>query len=97
MKRTKIRKKTWLGRPGEVYELLLSDNSLGKRVSVHRWIDTNHVEIRIIEGDGRHKGFKEYSRFDLINPREEDIQQAINQLLSQLNIDESAFNKTNLN
>lgn len=80
MRKTKTVKRTWLGRKGETYDYVIRGGRLGKRVSVHRWLDTNEVEIRLIEGDGRTQNFKEYQKATLNNPTDKEIMDVVKRM-----------------
>ena len=79
--KTKVFSGTWLGRQGESYEYLLEKKELGLRIVVHTWLDTNEVEIRLIDGDGRTIDFKEYKKITLQHPTDEQVKVAILELL----------------
>lgn len=77
MKRTNTRHSTWKGRPGSTYDLLVTTRALGPRVNVHRWTDTNTVEVRAIKGDGRDRAtFCEYSNETLQDPTPAQLAEA---------------------
>lgn len=78
MKRTNTTRSTWKGRPGETYDLLATTRRTGPRVNVHRWLDTNAVEVRAISGDAFRdpSGFREYSNENLQDPTPEQLAEA---------------------
>jgi hypothetical protein len=85
VKRTNTKRATWKGRPGETYDLLVTSRPLGKRVNVHRWTDTNEVEVRAIDGDGRDPdAFHEYSNENLYNPSATELAEAEHRALQAL-------------
>lgn len=42
---------TWLSRPGDSYCVNFDSRALGLRAVVHRWHDTDEVEVSLVKGD----------------------------------------------
>lgn len=84
VKKTKVFKGEWNGWKGENYSLLLRGKVTGLRINVHKWYDTNEVIIKLIEGDGRRKDFKEYKKVTLNNPTQKEIDAVVEQMLQQV-------------
>lgn len=70
-KKSRRHEATWLGRRGVTYEWR-AGRALGLRVDVHHWLDAatesngghpaGTTVVRLIEGDGRSRDFKEHAR-----------------------------------
>ncbi len=71
---SEVLRRTWLDRPGEVYNIHLDKCKTGLRINIHRWLDNNEVQIKVIEGDGQTDNFVEHERAAvLMNPLPSDI------------------------
>lgn len=81
MKAQKTFRGTWLDRAGEQTEYLKTSSKLGPRVIVHRWTDTNGVDVRAVTGDAWQgkKPFAEFLQIDLKNPTPAELEAAIAQ------------------
>ena len=56
---------TWLDRPGQQFAIRFQSKQTGKRVVVHAFDESDHVNVRIVEGDGRDpENFKTYADQD---------------------------------
>ncbi len=84
MKAQKTFRGMWLDRAGESTEYLKTSSKLGPRVIVHRWTDTNEVDVRAVTGDGwrgtpTKNRFAEFAKVDLKNPTPAELEAAIAQ------------------
>lgn len=84
LKVTRPRKAFWNGRPGEVFEYRCDRLNIGRRVVVHRWLDTGEVEVKACRGDGRTSSFRTYGRIDLPPGYDGPLMGAVNRCLETL-------------
>jgi len=75
-----VTKGTWLGRPAESWTIFLSSNKFGRRIVIHRWLDTRQVEVKLVEGDGRKDDFVVFGIITLENPDDHEVARAVDRL-----------------
>jgi len=75
---TKPKRATWLGRAGEIVIHHFDTRHDGKRVTVIRWLDgSEQVEVRAINGNGRHGTLSVFSEATLGAPDADAVARAV--------------------
>ena len=76
IRKTVVHNVSYLGRPATTIERRLQSSSTGLRIVSRQFHDEPTADVRLIHGDGRYEGFREYLREDAVSPEQLDARVA---------------------
>ena len=65
---TKVKKVTYMDDPCRVWEVKVDSKRCGKRVVITHNLKNDHVELKVVVGDGRTVNFKCYAIREVLPP-----------------------------